>query len=407
MKRRRFLAQTLIGAASLTAVGKNGWAWKSPAAAAVDTPRLIVILLRGAADGLNIVVPYQEANYYESRPYIAIAQPGKPDGALDLDGQFGLHPALQPLMAQWENGNLAFVHATGLPDTTRSHFQAQEYLETGTLEADTVPNGWLNRLLGVLPQGTSTQGLNIGATMPAIFSGSQSVASIEFGKAGSRQLPIDRPQIQIAFDQLYANDARLGQIYQEGRTARDTLMRELSQERIEASQGAATPSQFESSARYLAQLMKGEAATQVAFLDIGGWDTHVNQRGVFNKQLESLGKGLSTLAEALGPVYQHTAIVVTSEFGRTVAENGNSGSDHGYGNALWLLGGSLKGQQMYGTWPGLSEEQQHKSRDLAITTDTRDVLMSLLSQHFSLNANALAQVFPNHQQKSKLQLLIS
>ena len=403
MKRRHFLTKSLMGAAGLTAIGKQGWAWRSPAAAAEDTPRLIVILLRGAADGLNIVVPYQEANYYESRPYIAIAQPGESEGALDLDGQFGLHPSLRPLMKQWNNNNLAFVHAVGLPGMTRSHFQAQEYLETGTLE--TVPHGWLNRLLSVLPQGSSTQGLSIGATMPAIFSGPEAVASIEFGRSGSRPLPIDRPQIQAAFDQLYANDARLGQIYQEGRAARDIVIRELSQERMAASQDASTATQFEASARYLAQLMTGEAATQVAFLDIGGWDTHVNQRGIFKRQLDLVGSGLATLIKALGPVYRNTAIVVTSEFGRRVLENGNGGSEHGYGNALWLLGGSLKGQRMYGSWPGLSEEEQYESRDLAITTDTRDVLISLLGQHFSLNENALAQVFPNYQPQSKLQLL--
>lgn len=408
MKRRDFLRQTaLAGAAGLTAVGTHGWAWKSQAQAVDSSPRLIVVLLRGAADGLHVVVPYTEENYYTARPTMAIAPPGEKDGAIDLDGQFGLHPVLEPLMAQWQAGNLAFVQATGLRDNTRSHFQAQDYLEAGaaTLGGDTENSGWLNRLIGVLPGGGATQAVSISNTMPLIFAGPQSVASMASGKAGSRQIQIDRPEYQAMFDQLYAQDERLSQVYKEGREARDVLMRSLAEEQSEAAKGAPGPSQFETSARYLAQLMVGDASTRVAFMEIGGWDSHVNQRGLFNRALQPLGKGLVALAEDLGAVYENTAIVVMSEFGRTVAENGNGGSEHGYGNAMWLMGGAIKGQQMYGEWPGLAEEALHESRDLAITTDSRDVLMSLLGQHFSLDANALSQVFAGYQQSKNLQLL--
>ena len=404
LKRRDFLRRmALTGAAGLTAVGSHGWAWRSPAQAAVKSPRLIVILLRGAADGLDIVVPYREPNYYALRPSIAIAKPGEVEGALDLNGQFGLHPALKPLMAQWTAGNLAFVQATGLKDATRSHFQAQDYLEAGA--ANLRGGGWLNRLLGVLPEHTATKAVNVGSAMPLIFTGPQAVATMAFGPAGSREIQIDRPQIQVAFDRLYAQDERLSQVYKEGREARDVLLKSLSEERAAASQGAPAPDQFATSARYLAQLMSGDAATQVAFMQLGGWDSHVNQRGVLSRQLKPLGEGLAALAEALGPVYEDTVIVVTSEFGRTVAENGNGGSDHGYGNAMWLLGGAVKGQQLHGEWPGLAASALHESRDLAITTDARDVLMSLLGQHFSLDAQARSQVFPAYQPSKTLQLV--
>ncbi len=404
LKRRDFLRRTAFaGAAGLTAVGAQGWAWRSPAQAAARSPRLIVILLRGAADGLDIVVPYRESNYYAARPTIAIAKPGEKDGAIDLDGQFGLHPSLAPLMAQWTAGNLAFVQATGLKDATRSHFQAQDYLESGT--ARLTGSGWMNRLIGVLPANSATQAVSVGNSMPLIFTGPQIVASMAFGKAGNHQIQIDRPQIQTVFDQLYAQDQRLSQIYREGREARDILLKSLNDERIAASKDAPAPDQFETSARYLAQLMSGDAATQVAFMELGGWDSHVNQRGILNRQLKPLGTGLAALAEELGSVYEDTAIVVMSEFGRTVAENGNGGSDHGYGNAIWLLGGAIKGKQLYGEWPSLEDTALHESRDLAITTDFRDVLMSLLGEHFSLNAEALSQVFPGYQQSKTLRLV--
>ena len=407
MRRRNFLRRSLLAStAGLAAVGARGCAWRSTAQAAASSPRLIVILLRGAADGLHVVVPYQEANYYTARPTMAIAPPGEKDGAIDLDGQFGLHPMLEPLMAQWQAKNLAFVQAVGFRGTTRSHFQAQDYLESGVATLESGGNsGWLNRLVGVLPEGGTTQAVSISNNMPLIFMGPQAVTSMVSGKAGSRDIQIDRPQIQAVFDQLYAQDERLSQVYQEGREARDILMRSLAEEKMAASRDAPTPTQFEVSARYLARLMAGDAATQVAFMELGGWDSHVNQRGVLNRQLQPLGSGLAALAENLGPAYENTAIVVMSEFGRTVAENGNRGSDHGYGNTMWLMGGAIKGGKMYGEWPGLAEAALHESRDLAITTDSRDVLMSLLSQHFSLDANALSQVFPGYQPSKSLRLV--
>lgn len=409
MKRRHFLQQAaLAGTTGIVSAGLHGWTWKNPAQAASSAnnpPRLIVILLRGAADGLNIVVPYQESHYYDARPNIAIARPGEPNGALDLDGQFGLHPALQALMPQWQSNHLAFVPACGSPVLSRSHFEAQDNIESGTPGNTRAADGWLNRLLAFLPNNTPTQAVGMGTNASLILQGPQSVANLAITGAGLRPLPIDRPQIQANFDLLYAQDTRLGPIYHEGRMAREVLLREINAEAMEASRGAPTPGRFANSARYLAQLMAGDSNTQVAFIELGGWDTHVNERGILNRNLGLLGDGLAVLTEQLGEVYRNTAIVVMSEFGRTLAENGNGGTDHGFGNALWLMGGAIKGQQIYGEWPGLAPAQQHQSRDLAITTDFRDVLSSLLGQQFSLSPSQLAQVFPDYEPQQSFQLL--
>ena len=407
MKRRRFLqSAALVGASSVAAVGAHSWLWRS-SATAVNLPRLIVVMLRGATDGLNIVVPYRENEYYESRPSIAIARPGENEGVLDLDGRFGLHPSLDALMPEWESGNLAFVHASGSPQATRSHFQAQDYLETATRGETATRDGWLNRLLAVLPEGTPAQGVNMGtgSVLPLIFSGQASVSNVSVNAAGSPRMSSDRREIEGGVDQLDGGNERLGETYQEGRAGRDGIMRELEAEGMEASRGAPTPERFTNTARSLARLMKGDTGTQVAFMELGGWDTHVNERGILKRQLIPLGNGLAALAKELGPLYQDTTIVVMSEFGRTIAENGNGGTDHGHGNAMWIMGGGVRGRKVYGEWPGLSEANQHDSRDLAITTDFRDVLSSVLGQQFGLNNRAIAQVFPGHSVTRSLQLL--
>ena len=414
MKRRQLFKRTaLIGASGLISIGAHGWAWRanaqtaSPAMssgtkAAANSPRLIVVLLRGAADGLSVVVPYQEPDYYAARPQIAIAKPGTPTGAIDLDGQFGLHPALQPLMSEWQAGNLAFVHACGSPDPSRSHFQAQIYMENGTPGVGSTADGWLNRLLAQLPGSSATRAVNVGGNIPLIFSGPEAVANLTISGANIDALSLDYPQAQATFDPLYAGNSELARMYQEGRRAREVVLKEVKDEMTKASPSS---SQFVNNARYLARLMTGDAATQVGFMELGNWDTHVAQSSLLPQSLEPLGAGLKMLAQELGPVYQNTTIVVMSEFGRTIAENGNGGTDHGHGNVLWLLGGGIRGKQVYGEWPGLSPAAQHESRDLAITTDFRDVLMPLLSQQFGLSTGALAQVFPGHQVQKTLQLL--
>lgn len=409
MKRRQLLQHTaLFGASSLVALGTHGWAWRNEALASTSLPRLVVIVLRGGVDGLSVVVPFQDLDYYEARPTVAIARPGETNGVLDLDGQFGLHPDLAPLMTEWQSGNLAFVHAAGSPDQSRSHFQAQDYLENGTPGEASTSTGWLNRLLSFLPGTTSTTALNVssgGGTLPLILSGPETVANLRLSGGGSPTLAIDRPNLQSAFDQLYAGDDRMASVYQTGRQARDVILQELSKEDKAASRGAPTPTQFARSTSRLAQLMRSDANTRVAFMELGGWDSHVDQRETLHRYLPLVGTGLATLAQELGPIYQDTVVVVMSEFGRTVLENGNGGTDHGHGNVMWLMGGGLRGQQVYGEWPGLDLDNRYESRDLAVTTDYRDVLESVLRPHFSLDDGAIAQIFPDYQSQRQLNLL--
>src|SRR5215469_10880319 len=222
MRRRDFLQR---GAAMLLPLGRNAWAL----AAEGGPRRLIVVLLRGAVDGLNVVIPYAEDAYYRERPSIAIAPPGKLDGALALDGHFALHPALAGLMPLWEDRGLAFVHAAGSPDPTRSHFDAQLYLENGTPGQSATRDGWMNRLLLALPGPRGvTDAIGVGPTVPRILAGQAAVATLPLGPDGAQPLPIDQPQIASAFDRLYSGNDDLAKSYRDGRTARTQLISALS-----------------------------------------------------------------------------------------------------------------------------------------------------------------------------------
>ncbi len=408
MKRRKFLLQAgLFSTGFLIPIGVRGWATTGLAMGS-NPKRLIVIFLRGAVDGLNVVIPYQEAAYYQTRPRIAIPHPGQPGGAIDLDGSFGLHPALSPLMSAWKQGNLAFVHACGSPDPTRSHFDAQDYMESGTPGVKSTKDGWMNRLLGNLPGRSPVQAVNLGDTTPRILTGRMAVASLPLGKAGANPLPLDRPKVGAAFDRLYSGNDQISTVYHEGRMARQTLLSDLDAEMKAANHGAPLPNGFPADAQRLGKLMARDPSIQLAFLALGGWDTHVNEGGTQGQlagRLSNLGQGLDTLAKSLGPVYQNTAIVVMSEFGRTVHENGDGGTDHGHGNVMWVLGGGIKGGQIYGQWPGLGDSQLYQKRDLAVTTDFRDVIASLLAGHLQLEPEKISKIFPNYAINQKIQLV--
>jgi uncharacterized protein (DUF1501 family) len=399
MNRRKFLQQlSLISGTTLVALGTHGWAVRGVATNR-NPKRLVVVFLRGAVDGLNVVIPHWENAYYDSRSLIAIAPPNEANGALDLDGRFGLHPALNSLMPLWKQGSLAFVHACGSPDATRSHFDAQDYMESGTPGIKKTPNGWMNRLLSLLPSQSPIQAVNVGATVPRILTGRMSVASLPVGRDAERPLPLDRPQMSEAFNQLYNGNDPLSKAYQEGRAARQQLMADLDQEMMEANNGAPSPSGFARYTQQLARLMVKDPSVELAFMALGGWDTHINQgstTGQLARNLKSLGEGLAALTQELGAVYSDTTIVVMSEFGRTVRENGNGGTDHGHGNVMWLLGGGIKGGKVYGEWPGLAQEQLYEGRDLAVTTDFRDVVASVLSRHLQLDGAKISQIFPGY-----------
>ncbi len=401
MNRRQFLIQSsLCSASSLISIGTHGWAARSIAAVNPNPHRLIVVFLRGAIDGLSVVIPYREPTYYTDRPKIAIPQPGQPNGALDLDGKFGLHPALSPLLPLWQQKSLAFVHACGSQDETRSHFDAQDYLESGTPGIKSTRDGWMNRLLGIISDKNPIQAVSVGATTPRILLGKRAVANLASGRnAGNRQ-QIDKPQVASAFDRLYGNNDAIGRTYREGRLARTELLKDLEAEMKMANNGATLPNGFPGDAQRLARLMARDPRIQMSFLAVGGWDTHINQgasQGQLARNLEQLGKGLIALQTGLGEAYQNTTIVVMSEFGRTIKENGNGGTDHGHGNVMWLLGGGIRGGTVYGKWAGLEPSQRDRGRDLAVTTDFRDVLGTVLTRRLAIDASKLQQVFPGYQ----------
>jgi uncharacterized protein (DUF1501 family) len=391
MRRRDFL-----GAAGMAVlpIGTGAWA----ATGDGGPQRLIVILLRGAVDGLNVVVPYAEEAYYRERRSIAIAPPGKPDGALPLDQHFGLHPALASLMPLWTERSLAFIHAAGSPDPTRSHFDAQLYLENGTPGQSATRDGWMNRLLSALPCPRGPiDAISIGPTLPQILAGNMPVATLPLGPAGIKPLPIDQPEVASAFDRLYSGNDRLGQSYREGRTARAQLISALWTERLIADNGAPLPSGFPAQAARLAALIRRDPTIRLAVVGLGGWDTHVNQgnhNGQLAGHLRPLGDGLAALARGMGNAWRDTIVVVLSEFGRTVRENGNGGTDHGHGNVIWVLGGPVKGGRVYGDWPGLSPPQLYQRRDLAVTTDYRTALALILKRHMHLTDRQLDAVLP-------------
>ena len=289
MKRRKFLEKlALATGAMLIPVGNKIWVARG-AKKITNSQRLVVVFLRGGIDGLNVVIPHQEANYYSFRPSIAIPYPGEPEGMIDLDGLFGLHPALSDLMPFWQKKELAFIYNCGSPDNTRSHFDAQYYMEAGTPGLKSTQDGWMNRLLAVLPPDRLTQALNVGVTTPKILQGKMAIAHLRPGKNSLNKLPIDRPWIHKAFDSLYSDDSDLAQAYRKGIEAREIIMAELSQEMISASGNAGSVNDFVDDAKEVGQLMRGDARTQLAFMNIGGWDSHVGEQFLLNRSLPHLG----------------------------------------------------------------------------------------------------------------------
>ncbi len=396
MKRRKFLnVAGFAGAGILIPVGLNSCVAQTDAQTS-QPQRLVVIFLRGAVDGLNVVVPHQEDDYYQARPTVAIPYPGEKEGVIDLDGFFGLHPKLEDLMPLWDKKNLAFIHASGLTVSERSHFQAQDYMENGTPGVKSTPDGWMNRLLAELPQKRPIQALNVGGTTPYILKGPMEIATLKPGKNSTSPILTDRNNVSQAFGSLYSGKDDLSKAYQNGTKSRMAVLAELNQEMMTSSRSANNVNAFVDDAAEVARLMVGNTRTQLAFMEVGGWDTHINQNGIHNNLLPNLGKGLATLVQGLEPIFSDTTIVVMSEFGRTVKENGNKGTDHGHGNVMWILGGKVRGQKVYGEWLGLQESVLHENRDLPVTTDFRQPISSILQNRLGLNNDSLNRVFPDY-----------
>jgi uncharacterized protein (DUF1501 family) len=295
--RRQFIrGAAMVAAAGVVMIGPQAWAARALAGDS-SRKRLVVVFMRGAVDGLNLVVPYGDSQYYEQRPTIAIARGS--GGLFDLDGHFGLNPALVSMMPMWKDGTLAFVHACGSPDPTRSHFDAQDYMESGTPGVKRTGDGWMNRVMAALPGAHGpTEAVSLGPTVPRILSGPLAVANIPLGRAAARPMPLDNPRIEEAFDRLYRGDDALSRAYQEGRVARQKLRTELEQDMTAADNGAPPPNGFSDDTGRLARLIARDPSIRLAFLALGGWDTHVNQgaaAGQLTNHLKPLGDGLASL----------------------------------------------------------------------------------------------------------------
>jgi uncharacterized protein (DUF1501 family) len=358
--------------------------------------RLVVIFQRGAADGLNMVVPHGERAYYAMRPSINIPR----NAVFDLDGFFGLHPALSPLQPLWKQRHLAIVHAAGSPDPTRSHFDAQDFMESGTPGVKSTEDGWLNRSLHSLPQSDQSafRAIALGPSLPRVLSGSEPAIAInninDFGVGGNN--PKAAPNANT-FEAMYENsvDAVLHGTGQETFEA-VKMLKSADPAKYTAAPGADYPNgRFGDSLKQLAQLIKANLGVQVAFADIGGWDHHVNEggtQGQIANVLREFSQSLAAFWTDLGDLAEDTVIVTMSEFGRTARENGNRGTDHGHANVMFVMGGPLKGGKVYGRWPGLDQSQLYEGRDLAVTTDFRQVLGEAVYKH--LGNKALNRVFP-------------
>jgi len=357
--------------------------------------RLVVIFQRGAADGLNIVIPHGELSYYSMRPTINIPR----KSVLDLDGFFGLHPSMSAFQSLWNQKHLAIVHATGSPDPTRSHFDAQDYMESGTPGVKATDDGWLNRALHEMPPDRSAfRAIALGPSLPRILAGKEPAVAVNnvnnFGVGGKN--PKAAP-IANTFEAMYDNsvDAVLHGTGQETFDA-VKMLKAANPGKYAPAPGANYPrGRFGDSLKQLAQLIKSNVGVQVAFADIGGWDHHVNEgntQGQIANILGEFSQSLAALWVDLGDLAEDTVIVTMSEFGRTARENGNRGTDHGHANVMFVLGGPIRGGRVYGRWPGLDQSQLYEGRDLAVTTDFRLVLGELVSRY--LGNPDLREVFP-------------
>jgi uncharacterized protein (DUF1501 family) len=364
--------------------------------------RLVVIFQRGAADGLNIVIPYSEAQYYAMRPSINIPR----KAVLDLDGHFGLHPSLAPFQPLWQLGHLAIVHAAGSPDITRSHFDAQDFMETGTPGVKITEDGWLNRSLHNMPmnvpatpQNSAFRAIALGPSLPRILSGSEPAVAMnninDFSVGGRNP----KSAAATAFEAMYDHSSD-SVLHGTGEETFDAvkMLKAADPGKYTPAAGANYPrGRFGDSLRQLAQLIKANLGVQVAFADIGGWDHHVNEGSTEGQLANVLGDFSGALAAFwtdLGDLGEDTVVVTMSEFGRTARENGNRGTDHGHANVMFILGGPVKGGKVYGRWPGLDQSQLYEGRDLALTTDFRQVIGEAVARHMG-NKN-LANVFPGY-----------
>jgi uncharacterized protein (DUF1501 family) len=393
--RRAFMkggALAVVGTAAVPAFLERA-AWGAETAG--GKRRLVVLFQRGAADGLNIVIPYGERDYYAMRPNIGIPRGQE----LELDGMFGLHPAMSALKPLWDARHLAIVHAAGSPDTTRSHFDAQDYMESGTPGVKSTEDGWLNRTLRDGKKDASPfRAVAMGGSLPRALAGPEPAVAIDninqFGVGGNN--PGAQPAAST-FEAMYSHSVD-SVLHGTGAETFEAvkMLKSADPGRYSPAAGANYPrGRFGDSLRQVAQLVKADLGVEVAFADIGGWDHHVNEgntQGQLANLLREFSSGLAALWTDLGTVAEETVVVSMTEFGRTARQNGNGGTDHGHAGAMFVMGGPVRGGKVYGRWPGLAPEQLYEGRDLALTTDFRRVLGEGVYRH--LGNKQLDVVFP-------------
>ena len=442
--RRHLLMRT--GALLFSAAMPRVWAQSAPAGAKrLEQGRLVILLLRGAYDGLSAFVPYSDADYYSSRPNIAIAAPdGSNKTAIKLDNTFALHPALSPLLPLWQQGVLSFVPAAGLPVPNRSHFAAQYEMEIAQGGKSSAASGWLNKVAAT--GGSSAAcAIGVGEANPAILAGDASVRLIPRGQAAEKTGVLANDKTRQALLDLYAGNDKLSEAFRQGAGSRMQSAQELSSEKaasegrrtmaaqemvarepamrdrkldrdgtpasaqaqnaqmVAASNGAADPVGLQLDAQHLGTLMRNDKSLRVGFLSAGGWDTHANQgnaNGQLANNLGNLGRGIAQLRQDFSE--PGDVIVVMSEFGRTAVENGTKGTDHGFGNAMWLLGNRVNGGRWHGQWTGLARGNLNEARDLPAHHDYRGVLAQVLRDTFSLPDSAMASVLPGARWDNRL-----
>src|SRR5580700_806371 len=376
-------------------------AWLSRSCYAADSSSdsrkkiLVAIFQRGAVDGLNMVVPFGEERYYQLRPSIAIPKPdGTPSSAVDLDGFFGLHPSLASLKPMYDARHLAIVDAVGSPDPTRSHFDAQDYMESGTPGFKATSDGWMNRALPK-PDGpvSALRAVSLGSSLPRSLRGRNDALAVN----NLNDFQVRDPKAAAAFESMYEHtrDSALNGTGKETFSA-VKIMQSIQKQTYTPANGAKYPGgRFGQSLQQIARLIKADVGLEVAFADIGGWDTHVNEANQLSNNLREFGDSLAAFYQDMGDRMEGVTVVTMSEFGRTVRENGDRGTDHGHANVMFAMGGDIRGGKVYGDWPGLRDDEQlYEGRDLNLTTDFRDVLGELVSRHIG-NSN-LNAVFPGY-----------
>jgi uncharacterized protein (DUF1501 family) len=371
MNRRIFLKTSGLALAG-TALTPNIFAKMAAASTSRGKKTLVAIFQRGAVDGLNMIVPYGESAYYAARPSIAIPK----NDVLDLDGFFGAHPSLQSLLPYWKDRSLAIVHAAGSPDSTRSHFDAQDFMESGTPGVKSTEDGFLARALSQRTSESKLRAIALSQTPPRILAGSSAIATANitsFANSASAKL--------------------FGSMYPEAFEAVNILRTLRGKNDVDYPRGP-----LADSLRQIAQLIKSDVGLEVAFADVGGWDTHAGEggtQGQLANNLRNFSDAIAAFAKDLGSRMSDVVLVTMSEFGRTVRENGNRGTDHGHATVMLALGGNVHGGKVHGKWPGLTS--LYENRDLAVTTDFRDVFAEVLTEH--LGVTQMASVFPNYKTK--------